>query len=100
MGADVKPSSTCNYCFGRLRWLTTAAGQLMPVDAEPDPKRGNVIVIGGKAGVLGPSRARAARASGVQLYLHHAATCPQAAAWNKPTPKPGRPAPRRAVRRP
>lgn len=91
----------CNYCFAPIRWLPTAAGSVMPVDADPDPDRGNVIVIAGKAGVLGLARARAARAGGESLYLHHAASCPHKAAWNKPKPKPrkGRPAPRKAVRR-
>lgn len=87
----------CNYCKASILWLPTATTK-MPVNATPDPDRGNVVVVGGLAGVLGPARARAARTAGETLYLPHVATCPHKAAWNKPKPK-GRPAPRKAVRR-
>lgn len=71
----------CNYCRALLLWLTTAAAKRMPVNHDPDPERGNVVVIRGVAGVLGPGPARGARAAGQQLYLHHAATCPHADQW-------------------
>lgn len=75
------PGDQCNYCHAPIRWLKTGAGKNMPVDAVPDPARGNVLIVGGLAAVLGPGPARGARATGKQLYLHHAATCPHAEQW-------------------
>lgn len=64
-------------------WLVTGAGKRMPVDARPDPERGNIVRQGDHAGVLGPGPAAGARARGVPLRLHHAVTCPFAARWNR-----------------
>lgn len=75
------PPEPCNYCTDPIRWLTTRRGARMPVDADPDPDRGNVVVVGGQAGVLDRRRAAAARNRGVPLYLHHAASCPHAHRW-------------------
>lgn len=75
------PADQCNYCAEAIRWMTTAAGKPMPVNAAPDPVRGNVVRIGGRVGVLGRHTADAARRQGVELYLHHAATCPHRKQW-------------------
>lgn len=72
----------CNYCAAPIRWLTTSTGKRMPVDAQPDRERGNVVRLGGLAAVLGKGPAAAARDQGVDAYLHHAVTCPYAAQWN------------------
>lgn len=72
---------TCNHCGEAIRWLLTTKGKNMPVNAEPDPKRGNVIRQGGQAGVLNPRAAIAARAAGKELFLHHVVTCPYASRW-------------------
>lgn len=75
------PADQCNHCAEPIRWVTTQAGKNMPVNAAPDPDRGNVIKLGHQWGVLGPRPATAARGRGVELYLHHAVTCPYAARW-------------------
>lgn len=82
---DAEVSGTCEHCDAELLWLTTAAGRRMPVNAKPDPARGNVIRTGRVAGVLGPGPAAAARATGQPLWLHHAVTCPHANRWNTST---------------
>lgn len=76
------PGDQCNYCAAPIRWITTSTGKSMPVDAAPDPN-GNVAILGGKAAVLGPAKATAARAGGVELHLHHAVNCPNAKLWNR-----------------
>jgi hypothetical protein len=76
------PADQCNYCAAPIRWLITGTGKRMPVDAAPDPTNGNVAILGGKAAVLGPAKATAARAGGVELHLHHAVNCPHAKQWN------------------
>lgn len=76
--------TTCNYCTAPIMWLITSAGKRMPVDARPDPERGNVLRQGDHAGVLGKNQAAAARALGTPLRLHHAVTCPFASAWQNP----------------
>lgn len=63
--------------------MTSVRNGRMPLNDRPDPDRGNVIVLSGGAGVLNTGQAAAARARGVELYLHHAVTCPYASHWNK-----------------
>lgn len=77
------PGDQCNYCAAPIKWLTSANGKRMPVNAQPDQERGNVVLLGQKAAVLGPSKATAARAQGVEAYLHHAADCPYAVQWRQ-----------------
>lgn len=73
----------CEHCEAPIQWLTTSAGKQMPVNAAPDPERGNVVLLGARAGVLGAGQAAAARARGVQVFLHHAVTCPFAHRWQR-----------------
>lgn len=75
------PADQCNFCSEPIRWMTTTNGKNMPVNAKPDPDRGNVIRLTSGAGVLGAKQATAARAHGVELFLHHVVTCPYAARW-------------------
>jgi hypothetical protein len=76
----VEPSP-CPDCGQPILWLTTATGARMPVDADPDPHRGNVVLIGHTAGVLGHGKARAARAAGLELRTHHKLKCPRVDRW-------------------
>jgi hypothetical protein len=92
---DARISGVCEHCSAALLWLTTSAGKRMPVNAEPDPERGNVMRSGGVAGVLGASLAAAARAAGKPLWLHHVVTCPHADRWRS---KPAAGAARKARR--
>jgi hypothetical protein len=71
----------CPDCAAPILWLTTGTGARMPVDANPDPVRGNVIVDRQYAGVLGHTKAAAARVAGRPLHTHHRVTCPHAAKW-------------------
>lgn len=87
--ADARIAGVCNHCDAPILWLTTEAGKRMPVNAEPDPVRGNVIRQHGIAGVLGASQARAARDGGTRLWLHHVVTCAFADHWHS-TSKPAR----------
>lgn len=82
---DAAIADRCNFCREPILWLTTAAtGSRMPVNRWPDPDRGNVVRSDGKAGVLGADQAKAARAAGVELWLHHVVDCPYARQWNRP----------------
>ena len=72
----------CDFCDAPIRWLITRRDVRMPVDADPHPQLGNVVIAGGRAGVLDRARAAAARARGVPLWLHHAASCPHARRWS------------------
>lgn len=80
---DLNTPTTCNYCSAEILWLRTTTGKLMPVDARPDPERGNVLRHGDRGGVLGKNQAAAARAAGTPLRLHHAVSCPFASAWQR-----------------
>lgn len=73
----------CSSCHEPIIWARTQLGERMPVDAKPDPERGNVILTGApphvRAGVLTHGQASGARAAGQRLYTSHLATCPHAA---------------------
>lgn len=70
------PVRSCRSCGAAVLWVTTTAGRLMPVDAEP-VEGGNVEVLGnGTAVVHGqPELAPGDR------YVAHFVTCPQAETW-------------------
>lgn len=70
----------CNYCGETILWLRTRTDAYMPVDAQPS-ENGNVLRQGDRAGVLGKNQAAAARASGAELRVHHAVSCPHAPKW-------------------
>ncbi|MDN5861747.1 MAG: hypothetical protein L0H84_24365 [Pseudonocardia sp.] len=95
----MSPADQCNYCAAPLRWALTAAGKRMPLDAAPDAQRGNVLLLGGRAAVLGPGPARGARSDGQTLYLPHAVFCPHARHWSTKKPARRRPSPAQAGRR-
>jgi hypothetical protein len=77
---DAQPAP-CPDCGRPILWLTTVTGARMPVDANPDPNLGNVILVGDTAAVLGRAKARAARASGLELRTHHRLSCPHEGRW-------------------
>lgn len=83
---DADISALCE-CGARILWLTTDAGKRMPVDADPDPERGNIVRSGRHAGVLGDQGARSARAAGTPLWLHHRASCAKAGQWSDAGPR-------------
>ncbi|HET9892613.1 MAG TPA: hypothetical protein VFQ42_19145 [Mycobacterium sp.] len=80
-GVAVPAATPCPDCGASILWLTTERGARMPVDAEPDGERGNVIRQGDRCSVLGRTQAAGARAAGVALHVHHKLTCPHAARW-------------------
>lgn len=77
----------CNFCSAEIMWLVTPRGARMPVNATPDPRRGNVRRNGTLAQILSADDAAAARDAGAGLRVHHATTCPHAARWSKQRPK-------------
>ena len=75
----------CNSCSAPIIWATNArTGRKMPLNAEPDPVAGNVLVCDGTADVLREHDAAEARANGVKLHLSHFATCPAAEKHRRP----------------
>lgn len=86
-------------CGKPLIWARTVKGNVMPVDAVPDPG-GNVLLDttrtdrGGRpyAGVLGPAQARGVRAAGRELRTHHRLTCTDPAQWSRAAARAGAPA--------
>jgi hypothetical protein len=74
-------------CGAPIRWVKTAGGKAIPLDAEPN-QDGNVQVgyIGGEevAIVLNDAADRAAaQVDGQQLYMPHHATCPDVKAFRR-----------------
>lgn len=78
----------CGACGAPIVWARTQRGERMPVDAEPHPELGNVILSGQPphvtAGVLSKGQAAGARSVGQRLHLSHFATCPKAGEFRKP----------------
>ncbi|OLT46524.1 hypothetical protein BJF85_16665 [Saccharomonospora sp. CUA-673] len=74
-------SARCRSCNGRIVWARTADGERMPVDDTP-ARGGNVLLmlqgVQLVAGVLGKADATRRRAGGIELYVPHFATCPNA----------------------
>jgi hypothetical protein len=73
----------CDYCRAPIMWLTSINGKPMPVDAHPDPQRGNILRQGDSGGMLGALAAAEARRRGVPLRTHHVLSCPRAGEWNR-----------------
>jgi hypothetical protein len=78
----------CRACPQTIRWVVLKSGKRNPLNPDPDPERGNVMIIEtdagarahgtivGRAVVLGHQAAAHARGQGVDLYSSHFATCP------------------------
>lgn len=75
----------CRSCLKPIQWAVTDNDKHMPVDAFPDPERGNVSLYpdGGlmRAVVVPKAKAAAMRARGHQLHLSHHTTCPDGPKW-------------------
>lgn len=73
---------TCRSCRKPIAWTVTTSGKPMPVDYEPDPERGNVLLTihNGQllAGVLNRNQAAGARDRGERVHTSHFARCPHA----------------------
>ena len=81
--------NTCRSCLRRVLWRKMhPSGKPNPLNPEPDPDRGNVLLVdapaeaalyGAKVGtalVLKAHQVDEVRAAGQPLYLSHFATCP------------------------
>lgn len=72
----------CRFCGARILWQLTTSGARMPVDREPDRRRGNLVLadVAGVTRVVVLSKAalEQTRHLGVDLYVPHAAdpSCP------------------------
>lgn len=75
------PTRRCRSCGADIRWVTTGSGKRMPIDAHPS-RAGNVQLVDTEDGVVGEvmrgNRAVDARARGLELFVAHFATCPNA----------------------
>lgn len=81
-GRGAAVSDLCG-CGKRMRWVQMGSGKRMPLDAEPDPVKGNIALVGGVWCVL--SRAELADLGGDRpRYTSHFATCPDAAKHRRP----------------
>lgn len=79
----------CRSCKQQIRWVTMKSGKANPVDPDPDPARGNVLIVEGateaafygadegRGVTLGHAAAEAERPTR-DLYLSHFVTCPTA----------------------
>lgn len=79
----------CRSCGAPLLWATTTHGNAMPLNAEPDPEHGTVVLeddllgAGQIAHVLPIDAAARASVRGELVYVPHFATCPDADRWRK-----------------
>jgi hypothetical protein len=79
--------ASCRSCNGAVIWTTNVqTGKRMPVN--PTPRLGGNVVLttgndGPEARVLPPSEAKEREARGMELYVSHFATCPNATSWRR-----------------
>lgn len=85
-------SARCRSCGAPIVWARTSRGRRIPLDAAPDPERGNVVLDGGRALVFASPadarreigereavRAMPARSEAAPTqHTAHFATCPHA----------------------
>ena len=83
---------SCRSCGEPIVWARTLHGRMMPLDAEPDALKGNMILASsGEVGIaiqlsgLTPEARKSARKVGVNLYLSHFTSCPHAGVWRNRT---------------
>lgn len=72
--------SACRSCGAPIRWVTTGAGNLMPLNAEPDPA-GNIEVLEGDWAVVHPAGQTTLDPG--ERWMPHWAVCPQAKEWRR-----------------
>jgi hypothetical protein len=80
----------CDSCHADVIRAVTVNGKGTPVDAEPNPEKGNLVLLRTKGRPLALSisnlneQAReAAKRQGVPLFLSHFASCPDAEKWRR-----------------
>lgn len=75
----------CRACQAPILFVASLTGKRIPLNALPDPERGNVVIgsPSGRARVLKRDDAALARAAGVVLYLSHFVTCPNAGEFRR-----------------
>jgi hypothetical protein len=79
----------CRSCGAAIIWAITARGVRMPLDAEPNPVKGNqVIELDAPEGIDGPQTWRTRQADTLldanqTRYMPHHATCPQGRGWRR-----------------
>lgn len=80
----------CRSCKAPIVWATSLAtgkAKRIPLDPDPDPKRGNIVLTedllaqGPVAHYLDNAAAASASVNGETLYLSHFVTCPDADEW-------------------
>jgi hypothetical protein len=66
----------CRSCGAEIVWVNNVrSGKAMPLNAEPDLLKGNVLAVDGIGDALDAKVAAEARSKGVNLHLSHFATC-------------------------
>jgi hypothetical protein len=79
------PWAFCQSCNARILWAVTSTGRAMPVDYDPTPNTGNLIVTMDGTRVVvtfhANNAAAVAAAAGRPVRTPHHATCPQAGSW-------------------
>lgn len=79
--------SVCRSCRQAIRWVVMAgSGRRMPLDEAPDCNLGTVMILTAAAGadegrgvvLSGPALDKARADRGVDLYVSHFVTCPNA----------------------
>ena len=79
----------CKSCGAALLWVTTTSAKWMPLNADPDPEEGTVVLeddlvgAGQIAHVLDVEAAARASVRGEPVYVPHFQTCPDADRWRK-----------------
>lgn len=67
----------CGSCGTGIFYVPTAAsGTLIPLNAEPDPDKGNMVILDGKAVAVTNDLFAPHIPAGAPKYLSHFATCP------------------------
>lgn len=82
------PDAPCRSCKAPMRWVTLPSGKRNPLDVEPDPVHGNILLFEFIDAAGRPWRLATvvqnedlldeARTLGIPLYRTHFATCPDA----------------------
>ena len=84
------PIARCRSCGASIIWAITQRGVRIPLDAEPNPIKGNTmidpetIIVNGHAEEQWRARQVAPLLDGAQTrYMPHHATCPQGRSWRR-----------------
>lgn len=82
--------SQCRSCGADVIRAVTVNGKETPVNAEPDPEKGNMVLLRARErplalviSNLNDEAREAAKREGVPLFLSHFADCPDADKWRK-----------------